>query len=97
MSKRPTNAKRAARMRKAIERQPLPRFIDPVQWLRDRRYAQTNGAARDIILAGRLKSESHTLGVGTEPRRQENGEVKNEKVVTRVPASYRSTLRVEAA
>lgn len=84
-------------MRKAVTRKPLPAFIDLVPWLKERGYAQTNGAARDIILAGRVKSESHTVGIAEELRPQPDGSVKNEKVVARVPIAMRSTLRVEAA
>lgn len=50
-------------MRKAL-RSSLPARFDLVQWLKDRRYADTTGQAEKIILAGRVKSESHTLGIG---------------------------------
>lgn len=88
--------KRARRMRRAIERKPLPAFIDPVWWLVTRGHAKSSREARDLILAGRLKSESHTVGIATEPRLQ-NGEVRETKVVARVPVAMRSTLRVESA
>lgn len=97
MSRRPISEKRAARMRKAIARKSLPAFIDPVRWLMVRGHAKTAGAARDLILAGRLKSESHTVGVITVPRRQVDGEVRDQKVVARVPVAQRDTLRVEPA
>lgn len=63
MSKRPINKKRAARVRKML-RKELPAFIDLIQWLRVRGYAQTAGQAEKLILDGRVRSESHTLGIG---------------------------------
>lgn len=62
MAKRPLNVKRANRVRKAF-RSDLPRWIDLIQWLKDHRYAQTTGEAEKIILAGRVRVESHKLGI----------------------------------
>jgi hypothetical protein len=84
-------------MRKAMLRKPLPAFIDPVHWLLQRRIVKTHGAARDLILAGRLKAESHTVGITTVERQQPNGKVEETKVVARVPAAMRHTLRVAEA
>lgn len=64
MAKRPIAKKRAARMRKALTRRPLDSRLDLRQWLISRGYAQTIGQADALILAGRVKSESHVLGIG---------------------------------
>jgi hypothetical protein len=67
MSKRPILKKKANKLRKAMRRQ-LPAYIDLVQYLKDRRYARTTGEAEEIILAKRVKSESHVLGIKKEKR-----------------------------
>lgn len=84
-------------MRKAMTRRPLLSRIDLVDWLRVRGHAQTGGAARDMILDGRVMSESHVVGIATEPRLQPDGTVRDTKVVSRVPASLRGSLRVVEA
>lgn len=63
MSHRPIIDKKIAKLGKLLRRTSPPAYIDLVQWLKDRRYAQTTGEAERIILAGRVKSESHTLGI----------------------------------
>lgn len=104
MSARPIRRKQANKLRKAF-RKELPRFMDLVQWLKDHGYAQTTGEANRIILAKRVKSESHVVGVtkakvptsltiaqvamGKTPTFEER------EVVQRfVPAGFRSTLTV---
>lgn len=62
MSARPTNVKAANKLRKAF-RKKLPAFFDLFQWLEDRGYADTQGQARKVILAERVKSESHVVGL----------------------------------
>ena len=62
MSHRPVLKKRANRVRKALRRTPET-FIDLVAWLKLHGYANTTGEANRIILARRVKSESHVLGV----------------------------------
>ncbi len=44
----------------------MPARIDLVQWLIDRGHATTKRAARDLILARKVKSESHVLGIAVE-------------------------------
>jgi hypothetical protein len=61
VSRRPIRVKQAARVRKALRGGRLDRQIDLVQWLMDRRYASTKGEARAMLLAGRVRSESHAL------------------------------------
>jgi len=63
VSSRPILKKRANRLRKVMRRTP-DGFIDLIAYLKDRGYAQTTGEAEKIILAGRVRSESHTLGIG---------------------------------
>jgi hypothetical protein len=77
---------------RAIRKGRLPRYIDLVKWLRDRRYANTAGGAEAIILAGRVKSESHTVGIAQMPL--SNGK-SSPVVAPAVPASLRPTLRVD--
>lgn len=92
-------------MRKALRRE-LPRYIDLIQYLKDRGYVSTSGEAEKLILDGRVRSESHKLGIGqeTQPKRLSKaallvsgGKFENEVVdVVRphVPASLRKTIRV---
>lgn len=63
MSSRPIEHKKRKRVAKIFRRTPLPAYIDLVQWLIDHGHARTKREARDIILAKRVKAESHTLGV----------------------------------
>lgn len=62
MAKRPINVKKARRVRKAFRSTP-PAFLDLIQYLKDRRLAQTTGEAERIILAGRVRADSHKLGI----------------------------------
>lgn len=66
MSARSINTKRANRVRKAM-RSSLPTYVDLVHWLQLHGYADTAGGARKIILAGRVRSESHKLGIEKRP------------------------------
>lgn len=61
MSHRPILTKKANRIRKALRRTP-PSNFDLVQWLLDHRYASTKREAREMLIAGKVKSESHVLG-----------------------------------
>lgn len=62
MSHRPIIEKKIARIRKAVERRPLPLRIDLVDWLQTHGHAQTAGAARQLLIDGRVKAESHVVG-----------------------------------
>ena len=85
MSARPTRVKAANRLRKAM-RPGTVTYIDLVQWLMDRRYAQTKGGARKLLIDGRVKSESHVIG---------RAKFGSEFVPTPlVPAGLRGTIRV---
>ena len=88
MAKRPLNKKAAHRVRKLL-RSELPAYIDLIQWLKDRGYADTTGQAEKIILAGRVRSGSHKLGMVEESERK--------RVYRRVPAKLRGSIHVVAA
>lgn len=107
MSHRPIRRKQANRLRKAF-RQTLPAFIDLVAYLKLRGYAQTSGEAEEIILAGRVKSESHTLGIAKGKVLRDDAKLKAlmgreiteddlrevDVVQRHVPASLRATIQV---
>jgi hypothetical protein len=93
MSRRSTSEKKLNRLRKAL-RTELPCHLDLVQWLKDHRYADTTRQAHKLILAGRVRSESHPLGIKQVPVMTAEG-VQHIDVVDRyVPASVRSSLCV---
>ena len=60
MAHRPIHAKKIARLRKAL-RTTLPAYIDLVDYLRLRGYADTKGQALKLIESGRVRSDSHKL------------------------------------
>lgn len=107
MSHRPINKKAANRVRKAM-RNELPAYFDVVQWLINRKHAKTRKEAEQIILAKRVRSGSHTIGVetrevftpltalqiarGVEPKLEEK-----EVVQTYVPVNVRDQLIVLSA
>ncbi len=81
--------KKLRRLRKAVNRRPLPAYIDLVRWLKDRGHAQTTGGANRLLVAGRVRSDSHTVGRMRGP--------KDEWVPARlVPANLRERLVVDA-
>jgi hypothetical protein len=96
MSHRPIEQKKLARLRKALRRTP-DAYIDLVDWLQTRGYADTAGQARKIILARRVKSESHVLGIVKMPQLVGNKVEDVDTVDQYVPARLRATLHVEAA
>jgi hypothetical protein len=97
MSHRPTTAKKIKGLRRALHNNAgaPPTYMDLVQWLKDHKYAQTSKQAEAIILAGRVKYESHTVGTLKlfDPLKNENRLV----VQRYIPANQRTALRVEAA
>lgn len=62
MARRPIRDKQIARLRKAINRRPLPAHVDLVWWLRSNRYADTTGQAIRLMLDGKVRLESHVVG-----------------------------------
>lgn len=98
MSKRTIVSKRMARLRKEFNRTPLPAYLDLINWTKDHSDATTNQQAIKLILAGKVKSESHVIGITEENQWDVTGtKVEKVKVVTpRVSATLRDTLTVTA-
>lgn len=96
MSHRPIAEKKLKRLRKAIERTPLPRYIELIDWLKDHRYADTTGQAIRLLEDGRVHSESHVIGREKVVMMDEKSNKLIERWVatSRVPASLRGTIRV---
>jgi hypothetical protein len=93
MSRRPILKKKAARVRKAL-RAPLPRSFDLVQYLLDHKHAKTKRAAREMLVEGKVRSESHILGREKMPTLVK-GEVKLEYVAQPyVPVEFKDKLTV---
>lgn len=63
MSHRPIEQKKRRRVAKALRRKPLPAYFDLVEFLVSRSHAKSKRAARDLILAKKVRADSHTLGV----------------------------------
>jgi hypothetical protein len=61
VARRPIATKRALRLRKAFRRSPAS-YIDLVTYLMDRRYADTKGKARQMLLDGKVRVGSHKVG-----------------------------------
>jgi ribosomal protein S4 len=77
MSQRPLNRKKANQLRKLLRKKPAAR-INLVHFLKDRRYAQTTGAAEKLILDGRVTVDGEPIGIGQIPVLDQKGE-KTEK------------------
>lgn len=89
--------RRHGRIRKALRRTP-PAYFDLIQWLRDRGYANTNKQARELILARRVKADSHALGVAPAPVRMPDGKVEMVDTVFRhVPVEVKRDVTVVPA
>lgn len=85
------NERRINKLRKALRKDTLPAYIDLVQYLKDRKLVDTTGEAVRLIKDGRIKSESHVLGVTT----VQVTEDKAVEVFTRfVPARFRPSIEV---
>lgn len=94
MSHRSIQKKKANRLRKALRKQ-LPAFIDLRHYLQLHGYAKSVGQADKLILAGKVRSDSHTLGIGKATRLNVKGEPEEFDVVNPwVPAKLRKTLLV---
>jgi hypothetical protein len=93
LSHRPTDAKKVARLRKLLRRE-LPRYIDLVQWLKDRGYASTTGQAKAMMLDRRVKADSHVVGISTYYDPLYGGDVPYAERYIR--ADLRDSLRVVA-
>lgn len=83
--------KQVRRLRRALRKGRLVTYIDLYHWLKLCDHAQTTGQATALILDGRVRSESHKLGV----RIVNAGDGRMIRVVDPlVPASLRNTLEV---
>lgn len=67
MSRRNTDpdTRKLRKLRKQLRNTPK-RYFDLIDWLKLHRYAQTTGEARQIILDGRVRVESHTIGINND-------------------------------
>jgi hypothetical protein len=92
MSKRNRREERKINtLRKALRKGRLPSYIDLVQYLKDHKHADTTGGAIKLIKEGRVRADSHTLGV-TQVQVTDD---KTVDVFTRfVPASVRASIVV---
>lgn len=61
MSRRPIVKKQIAKLRRSMT-MPLYASIDLVDWLQTRGHASTAGAARQLLIDGKVRSGSHVLG-----------------------------------
>lgn len=94
MSHRPRINKQLNRMRKMM-RTPLPVNFDLVDYLKLHRHAQTTGEAERLILGGRVRNGSHTLGIVKVPVQRPGGKIEHEDAVQRVqPAHLKDGLIV---
>lgn len=84
--------KKIRALRRALRKGRLPARIDLETWLLDRRYANTAGRAREIIMDGLVKSESHPLGTTIVEIDEKPVKVYDPLV----PARLRNTIRCEA-
>jgi hypothetical protein len=82
MSKRPIEAKQRRRVAKALRRQPVPAYFDLITWLMDHGHASTKRQARKLILAKRVRANSHVLGVKSLPMQVPAGPLGAAKIET---------------
>lgn len=96
MSKRPIAQKKLNRLRKALNRTPLPAYIELIDWLKFHRHADTTGQAIKLLVDGRVRSESHVIGREKVTVLDSKTDKQIERWVptSRVPASLRDTLHV---
>lgn len=63
MSRRPIQEKKLRKLRRVIRKGSAPpSYVDLIEWLKLHRYAQTTGAAIQLLLDGKVHIESHTVG-----------------------------------
>lgn len=93
MAKRSILAKKANKLRKAMRNTPK-QYLDPVRWLIDHGHARTKREATALILAKRLRADSHKVGFEEVMERTVTGEPKKVLRVCGVPVEYRPRLLV---
>ena len=96
MAKRPIHEKKLARLRKTINRRPLPAFIDLIDYLKLHRYADTTGQAIRLLVDGKVKSESHVIGREKRIFLKDDKQHERWEPAPRVPARLRGSITVEA-
>lgn len=63
MSKRPIQQKKIRKLRRALRKAGAPQtHIDLIEWLKLHSFAQTTGEAVRLLLAGKVRVESHVVG-----------------------------------
>ena len=87
MSKRPINEKRARRLAKALRNTP-PVYFDLADFLVSRKHAKSRREAREMMLEGRVRVDSHKVGF----EEHDDPFKKDEKIKILVP-HLRSELR----
>lgn len=99
MSHRSIKDKQMRRLRKTLNRRPLPAWIDLVWWLKSNRYANTTGQALRLLLDGKVRMESHIVGRERVERIVNGQTVEQWEPVTRIPGRLREhgrNLRVSS-
>jgi len=94
MAKRPIREKQLRRLRKTLNRTPLPAWIDLVAWLKLHRHADTTKQAVALMLDGKVRSESHIVGRERVTHVIGDQQVEHWEPVFRVPAKLRDKLQV---
>lgn len=96
MSRRPIEEKQRRRASKVFSRRALPVYFDLVRWLVEHDRAATNREARELLLAGKVRSGSHVVGMRKVPTLQADGKTIKEEaqVVQCVPSTFRDSLLV---
>jgi hypothetical protein len=96
MSHRNITDKKIAKLRRALRKSgsTVPVWIDLIHYLKLHRHAQTTGEAKKIILAGRVKADSHTLGIKRVPMLVKGKAEDVDVVDPYVPARLRASITV---
>lgn len=98
MSHRPIEEKKRRRVAKALRRTPLPAYFNLIKWLIDHGHARNPREAREVILARRVKSDSHVIGVEKLPWLDPAGnETEKDFVFEHIPVEARKHITVAAA
>jgi len=63
VSKRPIQQKKIKKLERALRKAGAPQAsIDLIDWLKTRSHAQTTGEAVRLLLAGKVRVDSHVVG-----------------------------------
>lgn len=84
------------RLRKTVSRRPLPAFIDLIDWLKTRGYADTTGQATRLMVGGKVRADSHIIGRERVKFLFKGKYVERWEPVAYVPASLRNAIRVDS-